>query len=151
MELEESYCIRIQRLGVGDETMLMQVADDVFDHAVCLDLTRQFLSEQHNLLVVALDQDLVVGMGSGLFYVHPDKKHELWINEVGVSPIYQRRGIARAIVLKMQERAKTLGCTACWLLTEPDNQAANGLYGSLPGWAGPEKAMLYSIDFSPEG
>ena len=142
--------IIVRRLSAGEERILENVADEVFDSPTNNLLSRKFLSETHNLLVVALDDDLVVGMGSGLFHYHPDKEAELWVNELGVSPLYHRKGIATAILTKMQAIAEESHCRGCWLLTEPDNEAANALYASLSGWHGPEESVLYSLEFSDD-
>ena len=137
--------IVIKRLHAGDVIALQDVADDVFDNPVRQDLAREFLQNDRNILVVALDQGKIVGMASGHFYIHPDKDEELWVNELGVSPAYQRKGIATAILGELTEIADRRKCKSCWLLTEPDNMAANALYRSLPGWQGPEKTFMYSI------
>lgn len=142
--------IIIRRLEAGEEKILARVADDVFDNPVNETWSAAFLAGTHNLLVVALAGDLVVGMGSGLFHGHPDKAPELWINEIGVSPAYQRQGIATEILTKMQQIAAEEGCRGCWLITEPENFAANQLYASLPGWDGPEKSVIYSMAFADD-
>ena len=74
-----------------------------------------------------------MGMASALHYVHPDKPNELWINEVGVAPAYQRRGIGKQLLKKLFDRAKELGCREAWVLTEEENSAARGLYAAVGG------------------
>jgi len=66
-------------------------------------------------------------------YVHPDKTAELWINEVGVAPSHQRRGIGKAVIQALLEHAKRLGCREAWVLTDRGNQAAMRLYASTGG------------------
>ncbi|HSL31643.1 MAG TPA: hypothetical protein VK900_20750, partial [Anaerolineales bacterium] len=80
----------IKLLSPADAGILSTVAGDVFDDPILESSVREFLADPRHRLIVALDEDLVVGFVSAVIYLHPDKPSpELWINEVGVSPIYQ--------------------------------------------------------------
>lgn len=125
--------IELRLLGPGDEAVLTRVAAEVFDNDVDPALTRQFLADPRHHIVVAIAQDVVVGFVSAIDYIHPDKPAELWINEAGVAPDYQRQGIATALMRAMFAHGRTLGCTVAWLGTERVNAAAMGLYRSLGG------------------
>ncbi len=139
--------IKIERLGAGDERRLANVAAGVFDNEVVPRLAKRYLQGAHNVLVVALAGDLVVGFASGLFYLHPDKEQELWVNEVGVATAYRRRGIGQEIMATIAQIALRESCRGCWVLTEPDNAPANALYRSLADWTGPDEQAMYSISF----
>jgi aminoglycoside 6'-N-acetyltransferase I len=104
---------------------------------------RAFLEDARHHLVVAIDDGVVVGMASAVDYVHPDKAPQLWINEVGVAPAYQRRGIGRLLLDALLAHGRTLGCTEAWLGTEEDNLPARRLYESAGGEA--EPFVLYSF------
>ncbi len=134
--------IEIRLLGPGDAAVLDRVADDVFDHAVDPRWTAAFLADARHHMHVALDDGIVVGMISAVDYVHPDKAPQLWINEVGVAPSHQRRGIARRLLDAMFAHGRTLGCTEAWLGTEDDNHPANALYRAAG--SKPEPFVLYS-------
>ena len=123
----------VRRLGPGDAAVLDRVAPEVFDHAVDPRWTAEFLADPRHHLVVAIDGDTVVGFASGVHYVHPDKPPELWVNEVGVAPSHQRRGIGRAVVAALFAHGRTLGCREAWLGTEHDNAPARALYAALGG------------------
>ena len=135
--------VEIRLLGPGDAHVLQRVADDVFDEPVDPLLTDEFLADRRHHMFVALDDGLVVGMISAVDYVHPDKAAQLWINEVGVAPSHQRRGIARRLLDAMLAHGRTLGCTEAWLGTEHDNVAARRLYESAG--ASPEPFVLYAF------
>src|SRR5687768_6803980 len=79
-------------LKPGDEHILDRVARDVFDGAVDPALAREFVADRRHHIVVAIEDNVVVGMVTAVDYIHPDKKPQLWINEVGVAPTHQRRG-----------------------------------------------------------
>jgi len=123
----------IRILGSGDETLLRNVAPGVFDHALKPALVAEFLRDERHHLAVATEDGTVVGFASGVHYVHPDKTAELWINEVGVAPSHQRRGIGKAVIQALLEHAKRLGCREAWVLTDRGNQAAMRLYASTGG------------------
>jgi GNAT superfamily N-acetyltransferase len=126
--------MEIRVLRAGDDDVLSRVADDVFDDPLDPRATNEFLSDPRHHIVVALDGDLVVGFASAVHYVHPDKPSpELWINEVGVAASHRGRGVARAILHRLFEHARDLGCAEAWVLTERGNQAAMRLYSSSGG------------------
>ena len=127
--------ITVRVLGADDAAVLDNVADDVFDHAIHPQWCAEFFADPRHHLAVALDGDLVVGMASGVHYVHPDKAPGLWINEVGVSPTHHNLGIGRQLVATLVAHGAIIGCHEAWVLTSPDNEAAKRMYraaGAIP-------------------
>jgi aminoglycoside 6'-N-acetyltransferase I len=80
--------------------------------------------------------------------VHPDKPAELWINEVGVAPSHQRRGIGRALLRAVFARGRALGCREAWVLTSPANGPAIRMYESVGGrdLADPPVMFTFRLD-----
>ncbi|MEM8641607.1 MAG: GNAT family N-acetyltransferase [Cyanobacteria bacterium P01_G01_bin.54] len=140
--------IVIRVLEPGDHRILRQVAPDVFDNPVDPALAVEFLTDPRHHLVVALDGQTVVGMASAVDYVHPDKSVALWINEVGVSPAYQRQGIGRQLLETLLALGRELGCEAAWLGAESDNVAANALYRAAGGK--PRLFVMYSFELADD-
>ena len=127
--------IAVRLLGSDEADVLDNVAPDVFDHQIHPRWCAEFFADPRHHLVVALDGDLVVGMASGVHYVHPDKAPELWINEVGVSPTHHNLGIGRQLVATLVAHGAIIGCHEAWVLTSPDNEAAKRMYraaGAIP-------------------
>lgn len=120
-------------LGPGDTSVLGRVAPGVFDNEVDPRLTAEFLADSRHHMAVALDGDLVVGMASGVHYLHPDKPPELWINEVGVAPTHQGQGIGRQLLEALFERGRSLGCREAWVGAEASNTPARRLYAAVGG------------------
>jgi ribosomal protein S18 acetylase RimI-like enzyme len=139
--------IEITRLRPVDGRLLQSVADGVFVGAVQPGLAAEMLADPRHHLVVARDGELIVGFVSGVHYVHPDKPAQMFINEVGVAPSYQRRGIARRLLSSFAEHAAVLGCTEAWVLTEPENVAANALYAGFA--EAPAATVMYTITLAP--
>lgn len=113
--------------------MLDAVLPGVFDHAVDPQWAVDFLADPRHHLAVVLDGGQVVGMASAVHYVHPDKPPELWINEVGVAPAYQRQGLGQRLLAALFAHGRRLGCTEAWVLTEAENTAARQLYARAGG------------------
>jgi ribosomal protein S18 acetylase RimI-like enzyme len=138
-----SPTVSIHVVSQANASLLGRVDDDVFDHKVQPELLRLFLANPANLLVVAVAADEVVGMASGISYVHPDKPLALFINEVGVSGRLHRQGIGRQLVSRLIQRGEELGCTEAWVATELGNKPARALYEAIGGIPDEEHAVVY--------
>lgn len=145
--MSETECI-VRILGPDEAAVLDHVAPDVFDDAIDPRWTAEFFADPRHHLAVAMDDGQVVGFASGVRYVHPDKPPELFINEVGVAPTHQGRGLARKLMRTLMDHGRALGCVQAWVGTEHDNTAANRLYASVGGV--PEDFVLYAFRLAPE-
>jgi ribosomal protein S18 acetylase RimI-like enzyme len=137
---------KLRRLGPDDAAVLERIAEGVFDGPMVPALVAEFLSDPRHHLIVGIDGDTVVGMITGVDYVHPDKAAQLFINELGVAPSHHRQGIGRALFRAMLDLGRALGCTEAWVGTEHDNAAARGLYEDAGSTA--EPFVLYSFPLS---
>ena len=137
--------IEYRMLHAGDASVLDRVAEDVFDGPIQPTLAREFLGDARHHLAVAVDDGLVVGFASGVHYVHPDKPAELWINEVGIAPTHQQRGLAKALLHTLFSAGRELGCTQGWVLTDRDNAAAMRLYASAGGDPGSHEHVMFEF------
>ena len=133
----------VRLLGAHEAHVLDHVADDVFDHDIHPRWCAEFFADPRHHLVVALDGDLVVGMASGVHYVHPDKPPELWINEVAVAATHHGQGIGRRIVATLVEHGRALGCHEAWVLTSPTNEPAKRMYRAA-GAVADELSVMYT-------
>src|SRR2546421_12904817 len=106
----DAPAVTVRVLGPHDAAVLDRVAPGVFDNDVDARWTAEFLADPRPHLAVALDGDTVVGMASGVHYVHPDKPPELWVNEIGVAPTHQGRQIGRRLLRALFARGREVGC-----------------------------------------
>ena len=136
--------IEIRILGRDDASMIERAAGEVFDHAVDPRLTTEFLSDARHHLAVAIEDGHIVGMASGVHYVHPDKAPELWINEVGVAATHRNRGLGRRVVACLLAHGRALGCHEAWVLTDMENVPARRMYGAA---GGVEKGQQLLVEF----
>ena len=135
--------MEIRILHEGDQPVLDRVAADVFDDPIDARAAGEFLRDPGHRLAVAIDDGVVVGFVSAVVYVHPDKPApELWINEVGVAPSHQGRGIARRLLASTLEDARAWGCREAWVLTDRANQPAMRLYEAAGGEASGDHVMF---------
>ena len=139
---------QIRLATIDDLSRLVEVGDKLFDHAIKVDRTKEFFDDKHHHLFIALDGENVVGMASGLTYVHPDKDLSLFINEVAVLDDYQNLGIGRQLTQALLKYAKQLGCIECWLATEESNLPARRAYLAAGGTEDSEKAVVFTFNGS---
>ncbi|MDJ0948067.1 MAG: GNAT family N-acetyltransferase [Alphaproteobacteria bacterium] len=125
--------VLIKQVGKADAHLFRQVAEDVFDHEVDPERLARYLDEPNHLMCVAVHDGLVVGQVRAVVHKHPDRAAELYIDNAGVAPAFQRNGIATRLVAEIVRRGRARGCEDVWVGTEPDNEAAVAFYRSL-GW-----------------
>jgi ribosomal protein S18 acetylase RimI-like enzyme len=139
--------VEIRRLYPGDDALVNRIAEDVFDGPVRADRLSAYLASPDHFMIVALADGIVVGQCAAVIHRHPDKVSELYIDEVGVSPAYQRQGIARKMLDAMFALGKENGCGEAWVGTEPDNVAARALYETRKEVHGPaEGFVMYAYE-----
>ncbi len=143
--------IEIELLTSGSGHRLSRVAADVFDDALRPEMVEEFLNDPRHHIVVATAGDTVIGFASAVHYVHPDKAPELWVNEVGVAPVFQRRGIASKMLAVLLDHGRQLGCVSAWVLTENDNVAALTLYERTGGRRLEPDPVLLEFTLNREG
>jgi ribosomal protein S18 acetylase RimI-like enzyme len=125
-----------------DAAALARAADDVFDHPVDPALTAEFLADPRHHLAIAIEDGRIVGMASGVHYIHPDKAPELWVNEVGVAPSSRGRGVGRRVLGILLDHGRALGCAEAWLLTDDSNAPARRMYASAGGRESAPQIMI---------
>lgn len=123
--------IRITPVSRASQLLGSKIAADVFDAPLHEARLRAFLADARHFMVIAIEQDLVVGQARAIVHLHPDEPDELYIDNLGVSPGHQRRGIARKLMQALFDWGKERGCIELWLGTEGDNESGLGFYRAL--------------------
>lgn len=137
--------ITIHAVDHSNIAIMDNVAPDLFDNPVDPELLRAFLAAPTHWMVVAVLNGQVIGKCTAMVHLRPDKKDELYIDEIDVIEKWRQNGIAKAILAKILEMAKIWGCEEYWLGTEKDNIAARRLYESNGAKA--EEFVLYYLEF----
>jgi aminoglycoside 3-N-acetyltransferase I len=111
-------------LGPGDEGVMREFA--TYEGAGD---PEGLLADPRTLLLVAFDGKRPVGfvLAHELPRRHGDRA-KLFVYEVDVVETHRRRGIASSLLARVAELARERGIGAGFVLTEPDNDAANALY-----------------------
>jgi aminoglycoside 6'-N-acetyltransferase I len=139
--------IDIRILRPGDEAVLANVADEVFDDAVEPRAAAAFLTDPRHHIAVAIDAGTVVGFASGVHHFHPDKPAPaLFVDEVGVAPSHRGRGLGKAVLMALLQHARELGCAQAWVLTERDNVPAMRLYAACGTGEAPTDHVMFEFD-----
>lgn len=132
--------VTIRIVAPADAAIFDRVAPGTFDKPIDPRWRDEFLADPRHHMAVAILAGEVVGMASAVTYLHPDKPTELWINEVGVAPAHQGKGIGKRVLAALLAHGRALGCAEAWLGTEPGNTAARRLYATA---GGKEQTMVY--------
>jgi ribosomal protein S18 acetylase RimI-like enzyme len=131
------------RRATPDDTPEVARFGAVFDGAVLADETRRFLGDPRHHLVLGYVAGHPAGFASAVEVFHPDKRPELFLNEIGVAEGFRRRGMGRMLIDELKAIARDCGCVSIWVLTDEDNPAAMSLYRTSGGqWDGRAQVMF---------
>lgn len=123
--------VDIVRISPGNLAALATAAEDVFDDDIDSALLQRYVASDTHRLVAAIIDGVVVGQTQGSIQHHVDGDSQLYIDNLGVSPAYQRLGIATKLLNEIIAWGRESGCQQAWIVTEPDNTAANAIYESM--------------------
>ena len=137
--------VRIVRVGPEQTGLLDRVAEDVFDARIDLGRLAAYVADPSHLMVVAVSNGEVVGQARGVIHRHPDQPTELYIDNLGVTPLRKREGIATLLLDELVAWARAEGCEQAWVGTEPDNEPARALYQGRGSEA--ETFVMYFYEF----
>lgn len=100
----------------------------LYDHPPRAEWAQRLLARDDHHLLLAWVDGAAVGFVSGVELTHPDKGTEMFLYELAVDEDHRRRGIGRALVDALAERARTRDCYDMWVLTDRANTAAMATY-----------------------
>lgn len=126
----------------GDDEPAVAEAAHLFDHSPRAEWTQRFLDDPGHHLCLAYVDGHPAGFISGVEIAHPDKGVEMLLYEMAVDEPYRRQGIASALVAALADRARERGGRGMWVLTEPENEAAQRTYRSTGASDSPAPVMF---------
>jgi ribosomal protein S18 acetylase RimI-like enzyme len=139
--------VTVRRLGPGDEDEVRRF-DAAFDLPTDPALTAAFLKDKRHHLIVSYVDGEPAGFVSATEIFHPDKRPELFLNELSVAEPMRRRGAATAMMEELRRLGRDLGCAAIWVLTDEDNGAAVATYRRAGGGWGGKRHIMFEIDLT---
>jgi len=137
--------VEIRRVADVTIGLFDRVAEDVFDAPIEPGRLRRFLGDDRHLMVVAVRGDQIIGQARGIVHLSPDQPDELYLDNFGVTPAFQRRGVARRLLDELLAWGRERGCAYAWLGTEPENQAARALYAA----SGARETAIVMFEYDP--
>jgi len=121
----------IIQLSESNMDVLNNYDEDIFDEKIDTHRLAAMLKERNNILLVAVNEGVVIGQVLAVIHRHPDKPTELYIDDLGVSEKFQRRGVATRLIEQLYSIGMDRGCEEIWVATEPENEPAIKFYDSL--------------------
>ncbi|MDA0369497.1 MAG: GNAT family N-acetyltransferase [Proteobacteria bacterium] len=121
----------IERITEKNVGLLSDIAPDVFDGPIDPTHLANYLSAPGHALFVAEEGGLIVGQVRGVVLHQPDTSPILYIDNLGVAPTHQRRGIATRLFHAVCAWGDTSGAGAMWVSADADNDEATAFYTAL--------------------
>ncbi|QKK26839.1 GNAT family N-acetyltransferase [Rhizobium hidalgonense] len=133
------------RLTRDTAGLLENIAKEVFDEEISPQRLATFLESPGHLMIIAVCGKQVIGQVAAYVHCHPDQASDVYIDNLGVAPPFQRRGVARRLVDEVFAWGKTLGCHQVWIITDTENNAARALYEGRDAAAEPVVMFSYKL------
>ena len=140
--------ITIVQLTKENSKLLRNLDESVFDQEIDDDRLAAFLDDSNHILLVALNENIVIGQISAVIHRHPDKPTELYVDDLAVADSHLRQGIATRLVKELSTIGGERGCEEIWVATEPGNNSANGLYRSVA--LAENSALIFDRKLTPK-
>ena len=125
--------------------LLENIAEGVFDEEIDAQRLATYLESPGHLMIVAVCGQQVIGQVAAYVHRHPDQAADVYIDNLGVAPPFQRRGIALGLIDEIFAWGKALGCVQAWIVTDTDNNAARALYERRGATAEPIAMFSYKL------
>jgi len=134
--------VNVRQLGVGDEAIVEQLAEDQSQTAL--------LRDPRTIFLVAFDDDgapMGFVFGYELLRRHGEPSI-LFVYEVDVVPRYRRRGVASQLFRELAETARARRIETGFVLTNASNDAAMRLYESVGGTRPNPDDVMWDFEWS---
>jgi ribosomal protein S18 acetylase RimI-like enzyme len=136
--------LAFRRIESSEAKLLRTVADDVFDNPFDLERAERFLSDPRNILIVAIEDGRIIGQIAAVVHQHVDAPADLYIDNLGVTPSQQRRGIARRLIALALEAGQQQEAESAWVAVDADNTVAQKLYDKTGAASAPVLMFTYA-------
>lgn len=110
---------------------------------------RRFVEDENNYFLLAYEEGAVAGMLIAYMQEKMDnkRKREVFLDELETKPKFKRKGIAKGLMSKLFQIAKSKKASEVWVLTQTNNRPAKALYSKVkkPKHKGEISFFSYSI------
>lgn len=104
---------------------------------------KSFLADGANILLLAYDDERIVGAALAYEMPHPEDKKYLYLHELDTHPDYRRQGVGKLLMQELIAVGRSRGLSEMWLEVDNDNLGAQKLYDSFDPSA-VDKTITYS-------
>ncbi len=141
--------MEVRRLTTADLTLVLDAAY-LYDRPPDATAATAFLADPRNYLLLGL----VEGQPAGFIRAHAlaqidTVRPQFFLYEIGVDPAFQRRGVARLLIEELHQLARELDAKEDFVITNPSNTAAMGLYRATGGVPDEEESIVFTYPFAP--
>jgi aminoglycoside 6'-N-acetyltransferase I len=137
--------ITTYRLTRDTAGLLENIAEGVFDKEINAQRLATYLESPGHLMIIAVCGKQVIGQVAAYVHSHLDEASDVYIDNLGVAPPFQGRGVARRLVDEVFAWGKTLKCHQAWIVTDIENNAARALYEGRGAPAEPIVMFSYKL------
>lgn len=123
--------VRLERITASNIGLLTNVAEDVFDAPINGKRLAALLAAGGHILLVAIEDDIVIGQCLAIILHGPDRSPALYIDNLGVAPDHQRKSIGSDLMRRVFDIGREEGCDWAWLGADPDSESAAPFYKSI--------------------
>ena len=141
----------IRKLSVGDAELarsLFSVMASVFGtnaHSVSVEHIASLLSRDDFWVIAALAEGApIAGLTAFVLPLTHSELSELFIYDIAVAPVYQRRGIGSRLVQMARSLAADRGIATTWVPVENEDVHAIEFYRSMGGAPSPVTIFTFS-------
>ncbi len=123
--------MEVIKLSKCNSELLENVDKDIFDGDISSSRLAEFVNTENHIALVAVHKELVVGQVIAYVHRHIDSPTELYIDNLGVSLDFRRKGVATKLIEALCVIGKSYGCEDVWVAAEVDNEAALSFYRAV--------------------
>ncbi len=132
----------IRRLRSGDGEDLQELCRRFKEHVPSLEAAEEFLTNNRHVVLVAGELD---GFLLAYIMARIDGRTGVFLYELGVAEHARRRGLGRALVEEAKQLGRAVGAFELYVLTEPENAAANALYAATGAFDQPAVMWTWNL------
>jgi ribosomal protein S18 acetylase RimI-like enzyme len=144
-----AHVARVVRLDPGQAPEIL-AASTLFDSDLDPEAVRAYLEDPRNVFLLALEGRTPVGFlrGTALTQLRT-RRPQMFLYEIAVLDGHRRRGIGRSLVGSLLEHCSRQRYDEVFVLTDPGNVAAVGLYRATGAVPETPADRMYVYRFSP--
>lgn len=138
--------IEVRRLGIGDESLAVEIADRIYGRQIGPVEVHDFLANPSNYLLGAY----ICGEFAAFLVAHELQRNDglpsmMYLHRIETVEKHRRKGAGSAIVDELKRLSLERGCCKMWVIS--DNDIAGEFYASTGGKRCVVEDAIYEYEF----